>query len=99
MRFSVFVPGALAFLLVCPVAVRAQFQEPTKEGLQMTADTKPPGASFVYLYREESTDQHTSTYTEYNRIKILTEKGKEQATVRIPFVKGEEKLPEVEGRT
>ena len=70
-------------LVVCSAPLlRAQFQEPTKEELQMTSDPKAPGASAVYLYREEITDQTNATTTYYERIKILTEQGKELATER-----------------
>ena len=58
----------------------AQFQEPCKEELQMTEDPRAPGASAVYLDREQKTDD-TLHYESYHaRIKVLTEKGKELAT-------------------
>jgi hypothetical protein len=87
-------------LVVCSTPVlRAQFQEPAKEELQMTSDPKAPGASAVYLYREEITDENNSTTTYYARIKVLTEQGKEMATERFSFVPESEKIADVEGRT
>ena len=50
---------SLALLCICvlaPAHSHAQFQEPTKEELQMTQDPKAPGADATYLYREEITD-------------------------------------------
>jgi len=40
---------------------RAQFQEPTKEELQMTSDPKAPGAKAVYLYLEDQQDDSKGT--------------------------------------
>ncbi|MDE3202392.1 MAG: DUF3857 and transglutaminase domain-containing protein [Acidobacteriota bacterium] len=77
----------------------AQFQEPTKEELQMTSDPMAPGAAAVYLYREEKTDDNLHYHSYYERIKVLTEKGKELATVRIPYEHGTFKVTNIEGRT
>src|SRR5947209_47929 len=65
----------------------------------MATDAKAPGAAYVFLYLEDVTDQPAKTRMFYERIKILTEKGKEAATIRLPFVHGYEKLPEVQART
>jgi hypothetical protein len=92
---------AFAFAaLVLPPASRAQkFQEPTRDELQMTSDPKAPGAPAVYLYREEKTDNANHTISEYARIKVLTELGKEWATVEVPYVPGYTAVPVIEGRT
>lgn len=79
--------------------LRAQFQEPTPEELKMTADPKAPGAAAVYLDREENDDGNNLVETYYARIKVLTEKGKELATVRIPFDADSTKVDKVDGRT
>lgn len=91
--------SALLLAVYGPLALRAQFQEPSKDELQMTSDPKAPGASAIYLYREDITDQSSSTRTYYERIKVLTEKGKELATTRLSFEPGSEKIAAVEGRT
>jgi len=79
--------------------LRAQFQEPTKEELQMTSDPKAPGAAVVYLYREERTDDALHYHSMYERIKVLTEKGKEAATIRVPYEHGVFKVTDIQGRT
>ncbi len=84
--------------LSCPATLRAQFQEPTKDELRMTADPKAPGALAVYLYYEDSTDEVARSRSFYERVKILTEKGKEMATVKMPYLVGQETL-EVSART
>jgi hypothetical protein len=73
----------LAFLLLPALAMRAQFQQPTDEELKMTTDPKAPGADAVCLYREEIDDGHNHSSSFYVRIKVLTERGKELATVHV----------------
>jgi len=95
-RFAVvFVFAALA----SATASRAQFTQPAVEELKMTADPKAPGAAAVYLYREAITDDTNHFVSFYARIKVLTEKGKELATVTLPYQHGVDKVTEVEGRT
>ena len=65
----------------------------------MTSDPKAPGADAVYLYREERTDDALHYHSEYVRIKILTEKGKELATVRTPYEHRNFKVTDIQGRT
>jgi hypothetical protein len=89
----------LLAILASPVLLRAQFQPPTPDELKMTADPKAPGAAAVYLYREETTDDSLHFHSYYARIKVLTEKGKEQATIRIPYEHGQFKVTNIEGRT
>ena len=79
-------------------ATAQKFQEPSKEELQMTSDPKAPGAPAVILYREEITDNANHFVSEYARIKVLTELGKEWATVEVPY-SGGGAPPVIEGRT
>jgi hypothetical protein len=74
-------PCVSCFLPSRPALVRAQFQQPTDEELKMTADPKAPGAAAVYLNVEEITNDQLHYHSFYARIKVLTEKGKELATV------------------
>lgn len=78
---------------------RAQFQEPTQDELKMTSDPKAPGADAVYLDVEEydNDPQHYQSY--YFRIKVLTEKGKDLATVELPYLRGSYKINNVKART
>jgi Domain of Unknown Function with PDB structure (DUF3857)/Transglutaminase-like superfamily len=92
-------PIALAVAAFSFVAGAQKFQEPTREELQMTSDPKAPGAPAVFLYREESTDNRGHYVSSYARIKVLTELGKEWATVQIPYVPGVSAPPIIEGRT
>ena len=100
MRTHVSVRLALLFLAIAaPALVRAQFQPPTDEELKMTSDPNAPGAAAVYLYREETTDDHMHFHSYCERIKVLTEKGKELATIHIPYEHGSFKVTDIKGRT
>ncbi len=99
MRVPLFLCSAFFLAITSSALLHAQFQEPTKEELQMTSDPKAPGAAAVYLNREETTDNSMSFESYYERIKVLTEKGKELATVRIPYEHGQFKVTDIEGRT
>lgn len=90
---------SLILALTTPTFVLAQFLPPTPEELKMTADPKAPGAAAVYLYREETTDDVLHFHSYYERIKVLTEKGKEQATISIPYEHGQFKVTDIKGRT
>jgi len=86
MRFRPFLyVSVLAVALAAPLVSFAQFQAPTDAELKMTDDPKAPGADAVYLYREETQDDNIGFQSVYERIKVLTEKGKDLATVRIAY--------------
>ncbi len=98
-KLSVLRGAALLFAALSPIAVFAQFQQPTDEELKMTSDPKSPGAAAVYLNIEEIANDPMHYQSYYARIKVLTEKGKELATVEIPYVKGNKRVTDVQGRT
>jgi hypothetical protein len=91
--------AAFVFAAVSPVIVCAQFQQPTDEELKMTADPKAPGADAVYLDIEKVTNDPIHFESVYVRLKVLTEKGKELATVEVPYAKGNRKVTGIKGRT
>jgi hypothetical protein len=95
--FSLSALIVLAFTIAVPA--KAQFQQPTDEELKMTTDPKAPGAAAVYLNVEEIANDPLHYETFYARIKVLTEKGKELATVEIPYLKGNFKITDIKART
>ncbi|MGO9316449.1 MAG: DUF3857 domain-containing transglutaminase family protein [Terracidiphilus sp.] len=101
MRISVLMRHlTLLFALTSPALLLAQFQQPTGEELKMTADPKAPGAAAVYLNVEEVTNDPLHFQTFYARIKVLSEKGKELATVELPpYLRSTSKISEIKGRT
>ena len=90
---------ALLATTAFPILLQAQFQEPTKEELQMTSDPKAPGAAAVYLNIQEVTDDPLHYHMFYARIKVLQEKGKELATVELPYLRGDTKITDIKART
>jgi hypothetical protein len=92
--------GLLFFLILAsPALLLAQFQQPTDEELKMTADPKAPGAAAVYLYYEQTSDSPAHISGFYERIKVLTEKGKELATVSVPYEPATDRLTDIEAHT
>lgn len=91
--------AALLVAAVFPLVARAQFQEPTQDELKMTSDPKAPGAAAVYLNVEETDNVALHDQSYYARIKVLTEKGKELATVSVPYVQGVTKVVGLDART
>lgn len=99
-KFLLVPTGLVLVTLSFSLSAAAQkFQQPTQEELQMTSEPKAPGAPAVYLYREESTNNQGHYVSEYARIKVLTELGKEYATVHVPYYKGFSETPIIEART
>jgi hypothetical protein len=89
----------LLLTLASPSAILAQFQQSTAEELKMTADPKAPGAAAVYLNIEDIADDQIHYRSIYARIKVLEEKGKELATVEIPYEHGDFKITDIKART
>lgn len=93
--------SALAGVFLFSGVMFGQFQQPTDEELKMTGDAKYPGVSAVYLNYAHTaeTEHHFETFSA--RIKILTEKGLDLATVELPYVSDEAQLEvaAIPGRT
>jgi hypothetical protein len=93
-------PGAaLLLVLATPALLYAQFQPPTDEELKMTADPKAPGAAAVYLNVEEIANDQLHYQSFYARIKVLSEKGKELATVEVPYLSSNTRITDIKART
>jgi hypothetical protein len=99
MRLRVFARTIFLLLSLLPLAAYSQFQQPTDEELKMTSDPKAPGAAAAILNLEEVTDDPLHYHSFYERIKVLEEKGKELATVELPYWHGEFKITDIKGRT
>jgi hypothetical protein len=100
--------------MVCAIAVMAisfatwragmlsgdEWQPISQEELKMTSLPEAPGAPAVILYRQvDRDDGRTPHETEYVRIKILTEEGRERGNVEIPYFKEYGGINSVKGRT
>ena len=82
----------LSIVSMFSMPVMAQFQQPTDEELKMTADPKAPGTEAVYLNIQEIANDPLHYQSFYARIKVLGEKGKDLATVEVPYLKGSRKI-------
>lgn len=89
----------LGLFATAPGLLLAQFQPPTDAELKMTADPQAPGAAAVYLNLEEIDNDPMHYQTHYAKIKVLEEKGKELATVEVPYAKGQNEITNIEART
>ena len=97
-------------LLLVPLAVCVLYFPRTKVAgdewqpidpaeLKMTSEPKAPGAPAIFLYRQVDRDDQNYRETQYARIKILTEEGRKNADVEIPFIKGSEQVNNIRART
>jgi hypothetical protein len=91
--------AVLLAVAALPSLAGAQFQPPSADELKMTADPKAPGADAVILDYEETDNDIKDYQNYYTRIKVLTEKGKDAATIELPYWKGAYSVAEIEGRT
>ncbi len=58
-----------------------------------------PGANAIILYREVYGDDNNYSYSEYVRIKVLTEAGRRYADVELPFYDKGRRIVDISGRT
>lgn len=90
---------ALSLALSSLSYAQTAFKQPTDDELKMTSDPSAPGADAVYLDLEENQNDPLHYETVYARIKVLTEKGKDLATVELPYRRGNYKISDVKART
>src|SRR5580692_3845889 len=94
---------SLALASLTSVAFSQQWTPPTPEELSMTSQKEVPGAPAVYLFREETTDDHLHMYSIYTRLKVLTERGKEYSNVELHFAHSSDgggyTVDDIQGRT
>jgi hypothetical protein len=89
-------------LLVLAVADFARADEwlpISQEELSMQGTPKAPNAPAIYLYREVNRDDNGPFETIYERIKILTEEGRDIANIEIPYIKDIENIRAIRART
>ena len=93
----------LFLLLVAslPAFAGPNWTPPTPDELKMTADPAAPDAPAVYLFYEETADDKMHFHRVYARVKILTEKGKEEfSNIEIPaYDRKTSRIRGVEART
>jgi hypothetical protein len=68
-----------------PALASDSWTTPTPEELKMTSIPEVPGASALYLNLTQTADDHLHMFSNYVRLKVLTEGGKEYANVDLPY--------------
>ncbi len=99
-RFSMATALAAAIFLTMapPLAAQKDWPPISAEELSMKDCPQHPGASAVFLYREEVSDLNKLEYSFHKRIKVLTAAGRDQANIEIPYTKGSFKVVGIEAR-
>ena len=69
------------------------------EDLALKDNPASPGAHAMILYRESFIDADKSVETDYVRIKIFTEKGKESGDVELPYSRTQSTIEDLRART
>ena len=92
---------AICMLACLPASAGVGFQPISPDELKMTSEPLAPGAPAIILYRQVDRDDniHTPHEDNYVRIKILTEEGRKQADVEIPFLKENADVVSIRART
>src|ERR1700674_5298883 len=101
-RQQFLLPLCISLLATCTAILPAKAQDwlpVVQEELKMTSEPKAPGAPAICLYRQVDRDDNSGHEHDYARIKILTEEGRKYADIEIPFLKGTEKVRELQART
>ena len=70
----------------------------TPEELQMKNEPNAPAAPAIYLYRQVDRDDNVPAETVYERIKVLTEEGRQAGNVVISYVKYSETIRNLQAR-
>jgi hypothetical protein len=83
-----------------PLPVRAADWLPiSPEELKVAREPKAPAAAAIYLYRQVDRDDNGPSEANYERIKILTDEGRQLANIEIPYYGGPEGVRGIEART
>jgi len=93
--------GALCalFSFAAPVlAASDDWQPVTPEDLQIKRVPEAPTAAAICLYRQIDRDDTSYKQSVYERIKILTQEGRERANVEIPYLKDSESIRNLQAR-
>lgn len=75
------------------------WQPVSPEELKMTGEPLAPGAPAIILYRQVDRNDKENHEINYVRIKVLTEAGRQNADVEIPFVKDRGDIGDIKART
>src|SRR5208282_6047195 len=100
-KWALIAAFAIAVLAEQPANAGIGFQPISQDELKMTGEPQAPGAPAIILFRQVDRDDdiHTPHEDHYFRIKILTEEGRKQGNIEIPFVKELDNVVNIRART
>lgn len=90
--------GGFAGIVTRPLPASDTWQPIASADLALKSNPASPGDHAMILYREESLDDVASTISEYKRIKIFDDQGKDFGDVRIGYRNGQS-VKDVHART
>ena len=94
--------SALLLVITSMFAAKARSAEwppINPENLSMKDIKEQPGAAALILLREETDDDMNNAHSVYERIKILTDAGREYANVELPYSRRGFSIGAINGRT
>jgi hypothetical protein len=99
MTFARWVVLSFVLSLVPITAMSSEFPPVSPDELKMTGIPEQPGAAAVVLNREETDNDMLNEHTVYERIKILTDAGREYGNVEIPYSRRGFNISGISGET
>lgn len=96
---SLFLSAICVLVLFSAVAARADWPAVTKDELNYKGVPGQPDAPAVVLMHDRIDDNEHHVKNEYYKIKILTDAGRERATVIVPFDRHGQGITDIKGRT
>jgi Domain of Unknown Function with PDB structure (DUF3857) len=91
--------SSVAALARAESTIKVEWQPISEQDLALKDNPAAPGADAMILYREVVIDQLEHSMTEYVRIKIFTEKGRDWGDVQIPYAPIAWQIKDLRART
>ena len=90
--------GLLILAGAAPLLQAEDWQPVSADELAMTSEPSAPGAPAVYLYRQVDRDDSSHEERNYERIKILTEAGRDRANIELRYIKNSQAIAFIKAR-
>jgi hypothetical protein len=91
---------ALAYSPCVPPSLAGDDWQPIDPAdLALKDNPKSPGANAMVLYRETKVNEQLAYTEEYSRLKIFTKEGVKYGDVEVPYIKGQDSITSLHGRT
>ncbi len=95
---GIFLRAVLAMTLALPLLAQKDWPQITPQERAIKDCPQQPGASAIYLYREEIRDEEEGETRIFKRLKVLTAAGRDRANIEILYSKGYSKVVDLEAR-